>query len=137
MDKFAYAPVQSIAAGGNALLNPTDYCCCCDNTVRQTATGVIRLAGRYNRNITQYHVIFDANVALPAGGTVAPITLGLTLDGVVLPGTIATVTPAAVGDVWHVDMNDLVNVMCGDSVTIAVKNLSGTAIEMRNAILLV
>lgn len=137
MDKFAYAPVQTIAAGGNALLNPTDCCCCCDNTVRQTATGVIRLAGRYNRSITQYHVIFDANVAIPAGATVAPITLGITLDGVVLPGTIATVTPASAGDVWHIGVNDLINVMCGDAVTIAVQNLSGVDIEMRNAVLIV
>lgn len=137
MDKFAYAPVQEIAANGNALLTPSDCCCCCDNTVRQTATGVIRLAGRCNRNITQYHIVFDANVAIPSGGTASPITLGITLDGVVLPGTIATVTPASAGDVWHIGINDLVNVMCGDAVTIAVQNLSGTAIEMRNAVLVV
>lgn len=137
MDKFAYAPTQTIVASGYALLTPTDCCCCCDNAVRQTATGVIRLSGRCGRAITQYHVMFDANVAIPADGTAGAITLGLTLDGVTLPGSIATVTPAAVGDLWHISVNELVNVSCGDAVTIAVQNLSGVEIEMRNAVLIV
>lgn len=137
MDKFSYAPVQTVSSNGYVLLNPTDCCCCCDNTVRQTATGVIRLSGRCGRNVTQYHIIFEANVAIPSGGTAGAITLGLTLDGVTLPGSIAVVTPAAAGDVWHISINELVNVSCGDAVTIAVQNLSGVDIEMRNAILLV
>lgn len=137
MDKFSYAPIQSVSSNGYVLLNPTDCCCCCDNSVRQTATGVIRLSGRCNRSVTQYHIIFEANVAIPADGTAGAITLGLTLDGVTLPGSIAVVTPAAVGDVWHISINELVNVQNGDAVTIAVQNLSGVPIEMRNAILLV
>lgn len=137
MDKFSYAPVQTVSSNGYVLLNPTDCCCCCDNTVRQTATGVIRLSGQCGRNVTQYHVIFEANVAIPTGGTAGAITIGLTLDGVTLPGSIAVVTPAAAGDVWHISINELIDVSCGDAVTIAVQNLSGVEIEMRNAILLV
>lgn len=137
MDKFSYAPVQTVLSNGYVLLNPTDCCCCCDNTVRQTATGVIRLSGQCGRSVTQYHVIFEANVAIPTGGTAGAITLGLTLDGVTLPGSVAVVTPAAAGDVWHISINELIDVSCGDAVTIAVQNLSGVDIEMRNAILLV
>lgn len=139
MDKFAYAPTQTIAANGYALLNPTamETCCCYTNSVRQTATGVIRLAGKCDRAITQYHVMFDSNVAIPADGTAGAISIGLALDGVTLPGSIATVTPAAVGDFWHMCINELINVQNGDAVTVAVQNLSGIEIEMRNAVLIV
>lgn len=139
MEKFSYAPVQTVAANGYALLNPSgmETCCCCTNSVRQTATGVIRLSGKCDRAITQYHVMFDGNVAIPAAGAAGAITIGLTLDGVTLPGSIAVVTPAAVGDFWHIAINELINVQNGDAVTIAVQNLSGVDIEMRNALLIV
>lgn len=136
MDKYTYPALQTIADGANALLNPTEYQCGC-GAVRQTETGVIRLSGICGRCKTQYHIMFDANVAIPDGGTVVPITLSLLLDGVALPASTAIVTPAAAGEFWHISINDLVSVCFGDSVTIAIRNDSGEPIEMQNAILTV
>ena len=103
----------------------------------QAETGVIRLSGVCSGRKTQYHIMFDANVAIPTGGTVGPITISLLLDGVPLPASSAIVTPAAAGEFWHVSLNDLVDVCCGDSVTIGIRNDSGTPIDMQNAILTV
>lgn len=136
MDKYTYAALQTIAPGGNVLLNPTSYQCGCGE-VYQTETGVIRLSGICGRRKTQYHVMFDANVAIPDGGTVGPITISLLIDGVALPASTAVVTPAAAGDFWHISINDLVDVCMGDSVTIAIRNDTGAEIEMQNAILIV
>lgn len=136
MDKYTYPALQTIADGGNALLNPTRYSCGC-GAVSQAETGVIRLSGVCSGRKSQYHIMFDANVAIPTGGTVGPITISLLLDGVPLPASSAIVTPAAAGDFWHVSLNDLVDVCCGDSVTIGVRNDSGAPIEMQNAILTV
>ena len=136
MDKYTYPALQTIPAGGTAVLNPTRYCCGC-GAVSQADSGVIRLSGICGRQRTQYHVVFDANVAIPAGGTAGPITLTLMLDGAPLPASAAIVTPAAAGDFWHISINDLVDVCFGDSATIAVRNDSGVAIEMQNAILTV
>ena len=134
MDKYTYSALQTIADGGNALLNPTRYNCGC-GAVSQTETGVIRLAGVCGNQKTQYHIMFDANVAISAGGTVGPITVSLLLDGVPLPASSAIVTPAAASEFWHVSLNDLIDVCFGDSVTIGIRNDSGTPIDMQNAIL--
>lgn len=136
MDKYTYPALQTIAEDGNVLLNPTSYQCGC-GAVRQTETGVIRLSGICGRHKTQFHVMFDANVAIPDGGTATPIILSILLDGVALPASSAIVTPAAAGDFWHISMNDLVDVCCGDSVTVAIRNDTGAEIEMQNAILTV
>lgn len=136
MDKYTYPALQTIPAGGNAPLNPTAYQCGC-GAVRQAETGVIRLSGVCGRCKTQYHIMFDANVAIPEGGTVVPITISLLLDGVALPASSAIVTPAAAGEFWHISINDLVDVCFGDSVTIAIRNDSEEPIEMQNAILTV
>lgn len=136
MDKYTYPALQTIADGGNVLLNPTAVQCGC-GAVRQTETGVIRLSGICGRQKTQYHIMFDANVAIPTGGTAGPITISILLDGVPLPASSATVTPAAAEEFWHISLNDLVDVCFGDSVTIGIRNESGAPIDMQNAILTV
>lgn len=136
MEKYTFAALQTIPAAGVATLNPTEYCCGC-GAVRQTETGVIRLSGICGRLKTQYHIMFDANVAIPTGGTVGPITISILLDGVPLPASTAIVTPAAAEEFWHISLNDLVDVCFGDSVTIGIRNESGAPINMQNAILTV
>lgn len=136
MDKYTYPALQTIPDGGTVLLNPTRFCCGC-GAVSQADTGVIRLSGVCGRQRTQYHVSFDANVAIPDGETVGPITLTILLDGAPLPASSAIVTPAAAGEFWHISIHDLVDVCFGDSVSIAIRNDSGVPIEMQNAILTV
>ena len=70
---------------------------------------------------------FGGNVAIAAGGTVAPISVAIAIDGEPLPSTTMTVTPAAVGDFFNVSSTVFIDVPFGCCVTIAVENTSTTA----------
>ena len=79
-----------------------------------------------------YRVTFDGNIAVPTGGTVGEISLGITQDGEVLNGTIARVTPAAVEEYFHVSAQTLVVVTCNCCVPVAVRNTSDIPILVDN-----
>ena len=70
---------------------------------------------------------FGGNIAIAAGGTVAPISVAIAIDGEPLPSTTMTVTPAAVGDFFNVSRTVFIDVPCGCCVTIAVENTITTA----------
>lgn len=72
-----------------------------------------------------YLVDFGANVSIPEGGTVGPISLAFQLEGDTLPSTTMTVTPAAVEQAWNVSRAANVQVFrqCG-CATFAVRNTS-------------
>lgn len=137
MSKFTYTALQTIPGGGNALLTDTDRRCGKCRSAGLTDTGVIRLLGAASQPCARYGVRFGANVAIPAGGTAGPITIALVVDGVVLPSSIAIVTPAAAGDFWHIAIDDTVDVPYHSSSQIAVRNNGTDDIEMQNAILIV
>lgn len=137
MSKFTYTALQTIPAGGNALLTDAEARCCKCRSAGLTDTGVVRLLGASSQPCARYGVRFGANVAIPAGGTAGPISLALVVDGVVLPSSIAIVTPAAAGDFWHITIDDSVDVPYHSSSQIAVRNDGTDEIEMQNAVLLV
>ena len=60
------------------------------------------------------------------GGAVTPIAVGITVNGVVVPDSVAIVTPAAVGDYWHVNTTTSVTVPCGCCVTVSGTYVDGT-----------
>ena len=81
----------------------------------------------------QYNVRFSGNIAVATGGTVGEIDLALSVDGYVLPLTVAAATPAAIGDRWHVsgDANIEVPSCCCKTVTV-VNASTDTAITVTN-----
>ena len=58
--------------------------------------------------------------------TVTPIVLGITLNGTVIPESIAIVTPAAAEEYWHVSTTVSVTVPCGCCVTVSGAYVDGT-----------
>ena len=88
-------------------------------------------------------VTFGGNIAISTGGTVAPISVAIAINGEPLPATTMTVTPAAVGDFFNVSRTTFIDVPCGCCVTIAVENTSTTAagvaipIDVANANILI
>lgn len=57
-----------------------------------------------------YEVEFNANVSIPAGGTVGPITLNIVQDGEPVAGSKMIFTPAAVDELGNVSATILVRV---------------------------
>lgn len=72
----------------------------------------------------EYLVDFGANIAIPEGGTVAPISVALALDGTTLPESVMTVTPAAVGEYFNVSRAVNVDIWKGCCETVTVRNVS-------------
>ena len=81
-----------------------------------------------------YRVTFNGNIAIATGGTVEPISVSLTINGESLGNATATVTPAAIGNLFNVSVTTFIDIPCGCCVTVSVKNVSDTtAIDVTNA----
>ena len=134
--------VQTVQYGGNVLFTDTAVGCNRGYVVHREGAGVVTLRGiRCQR--ARYKVNFGGNIAIAEGGTVAPISVAIAINGEPLPATTMTVTPAAVGDFFNVSRTTFIDVPCGCCVTIAVENVSLTAagaaipIDVQNANLVI
>lgn len=80
-----------------------------------------------------YEVDFGANIAIPTGETVSPISLAITLGGATIPASTMIVTPAAVEEYFNVgrSINALVRKGCCETLT--VRNTSTIPILVQNA----
>lgn len=119
---------------------------------RRDGSGLFRLAsvasyqpyymncgcGCFNMPETMYLVSFHANIAVPTGGTVEPISLALAIDGEVDPATTMIFTPAAVEEYGNVGTEALIGIpaICGCG-SLSVRNTSNQAIDIQNANLVI
>jgi len=90
-------------------------------------------------------VTFNANIAVPADGTVGAISIALAQSGEPILTSRAIVTPAAVEEFFNVTSTAIITVPKGCCFDISVENVSEgataadtpTAIEVQNANLVV
>ena len=99
---------------------------CNKGNVIPVVPGILNLNGNTSNRFARYYVNLQANIRIPEGGAVTPIALGITLNGVVIPESVALVTPAAVGDYWHVNTSASVTVPCGCCLTVSGAYVDGT-----------
>jgi hypothetical protein len=106
----------------------------------------VSLAGVRDRNqgcrccqpcTSNYLAEFHANIAVPTGETVGPISLAFAIDGVNLPESTMTATPAAVEEFFNVAAVDNIAVRCGCCQTLTVTNVSDIPVSVANANLLI
>ena len=129
--EYSYPITQNVAVNENIVFLNGDRCCKKGFIVHNDASGVFRLKGICKNCAPRaiYKVNFHANVSVaPAadGGVLEPVTLALTQNGEVLRNTVSTVTPAAIGDLWVINFETLIELPCGCCDTIAVRNISDT-----------
>lgn len=84
-----------------------------------------------------YLASFSANIAVPTGETVGPISLAYQIGGVTIPASTMTSTPAAVEEFNNVSATIDVPVWYNCCETFTVVNTSTIPIEVRNANLVV
>jgi hypothetical protein len=70
----------------------------------------------------RYLIGFSGNIAVPTGETVGEVSLGISLDGEILPGSTMRATPAAVEEYFNVSTTHYVDVYCNCCVSIGVQN---------------
>ena len=99
---------------------------CNKGNVVPLATGVLTLKGGNSNRFSRYSVRLQGNMSIPEGGAVTPIAVGITINGVVVPDSVAILTPAAVGDVWHFNTETKITVPCGCCVSVSAAYVDGT-----------
>lgn len=146
MAEYGMVTAQTLQPGAAAILEDIRPCTRCPQlVVHENMTPNLRLRGIVrNTNCcnpkAQYSVSFTGNIAVPEGGTAGEIQLAISVNGFVRPFTIATATPAAAQDFWHVGGDTVIDVPAGCCEDVAIVNASaiptgGTtapAIDVRN-----
>ena len=87
----------------------------------EDGTGVFVLRGITNGQcFATYQVTFNGNIAVPTGGTAAPIAVALTVNGEPRPTSRAIYTPAAVDEYGNVTSTAIIKVPKGCCFSLSV-----------------
>ena len=92
--------IQTVQANQNVYFSDTVVCGGCSISHRD-GSGLVQIKGNTNQCRARYKISFGGNIAIPADGTVAPISLAIALDGEGIQSTTMIVTPAAVDQYWN------------------------------------
>ena len=125
MAKYITSTDTNVALNGTIPFNVVSIPCN-KGCVVPIATGVITLKGNTSNNFARYEVTVQGNVAIPTGGTVTPIAVAITINGVEIPDSIAIVTPAAAEDVWHINTSTVITVPCGCCISVSAAYVDAT-----------
>ena len=127
--------IQQVAAGQNAVLDVDVIKSRCVS--HRTGSGLICVENSgCDCRPARYKVFVKANIAIPTGGTVGAISLGIALNGEIVQSSIATVTPAAAGDEFSVATEEIINAgKC--PVNIAVRNPNTQTIQVSDLVVIV
>ncbi len=118
--------VQMVLAGQSVVYNAVAVHSGCAERHRQGSAQItLTKPGRYL-------ITFSGNIAIPTGGTVGEISLGLSQDGEILGGSLMRVTPAAVEEYFNVSTQHYVDVFCNCCVNVSVENTSDQPILVDN-----
>lgn len=126
MAEFAFNPVQLVEPNQNVILD-TVIPCNKGYVFHRDQSGIVILRGIVNcpnACFARYQVTFNANIAIPEDGTVAPISVALAIDGEPVQTSRAIVTPAAADEYFNVTSTAIITVPRGCCFTVAVENTS-------------
>lgn len=118
MAKYITSTDQNVALNNTIPFNIVSIPCN-KGCVIPITTGVLTLKGGASNRFARYEVDLQANIAVPEGGTVTPLAVAITLNGVAIPDSVAIVTPAAAEDVQHVNTSTTITVPCGCCVSVS------------------
>ena len=137
MAEFTAVALQEVEPNQNILF--TDEVVCGNNSiVHRGGSGLVTLRGITNQCRARFKVTFGANVAIPTGGTVGPISVAISLNGEPVASTIMISTPAAVETFNNISSSIFIYVPCGCCTQVSVRNITvDTAISVQNANLIV
>lgn len=126
MAEFTYNPVQTVNANQPVILN-NSIPCNKGYVYHRNESGVVTLRGIVNNPnacFARYKVTFNANIAIPTGGTVGEIAIAVSQSGEPILTSKAIVTPAAVDNYFNVTSTAIIDVPRGCCFDISVENVS-------------
>ena len=135
--EITYNAIQTVAPNQDVLFNDVAVSGNC-SMIHREGSGLVTLRGlRNNQCRARFYVYFGANIAVPTGETVGPISLAVAISGEAVPTSSVISTPAAVDEYNNVSAAMYVDVPIGCCSTISVKNTSTIPINVQNANLIV
>lgn len=139
MAEFAENALQTVDVNGNFTFSDATvpYSFPFGSVMHRDGSGLVTLRGNSRNRFAVYRVTYSTNIAIPADGTVEPLTLAISVNGEALPTSTAIITPTAVSAFWHVTDTTDILVPNGCCVQIGIKNISTQAIEAQNSSLTV
>lgn len=141
MAEYSANAVQIIPPGEDAIFTTVVEPCSVGLVRHRNNTGNFLLSGLVQRRCCKrsasYAVDFGANIAVPEGETVGPISVAFTIDGSTVPATEMIVTPEAVDEYFNVSRATNLDIWSGCCETVTVRNTSSIPISMQNANLVI
>lgn len=145
--EYSANAIQTVAAGGSVIFTESPVPCNKGLIYHRDESGAFRLASPtamgcgcrrgcccMDYPTANYQVAFHANIQIPEGGTVEPISLAIAIDGEVDASSIMTITPVAVEELGNVGADVIVAVPCiCRCSSVSVRNVSTQPIEVVNA----
>lgn len=125
MARYLTASDANVALNGTIPFNVVSIPCN-KGYVCPLATGVLTLKGGNTNGFARYAVDLQGNASVPTGGAVTPIAVAITINGTVVPDSVAIQTPTAVGDVWHFNTGTVITVPNGCCVSVSAVYADGT-----------
>lgn len=138
MAEYRYNAIQTLQPNGTVIFSNDFFPCNKGLIVHQDDSGLFQVRGIVNNPCAEYgklKINFGANVGIPTTGTVEPVTLAITVNGVTEPATTMISTPAAVEEFNSISREVEVPIPRGCCQNISVTNTSTQAIEIQNAII--
>jgi len=139
---FTSVAEQTINPGESAVFTENPVSCNSGLVRHRDGSGSFLFAGRVRRcrcgclpKTANYLVNFGANIAIPTGGTVEPITVAISIDGATMPASTMEATPAAVDQYSAVAKTDIAEIWSGCCETVSIRNTSSQPILMKNAVI--
>lgn len=125
MAEFVTSSDVLVALNGTIPFNTVSIPCNTGSVV-PIVPGVVTLKGNTSNKFARYDVTLQANVTVPTGGDVTAIALGITLNGSVIPESVAIFTPQAVEEYGHINTKVTITVPCGCCVSVSGVYVDGT-----------
>ena len=145
--EYSANAIQTVAAGGSVIFTESPVPCNRGLIYHRDESGAFHLASPtamgcgcrrgcccMDYPTANYQVAFHANIQIPEGGEVEPISLAIAIDGEVDASSIMTITPVAVEELGNVVADVIVAVPCiCRCSSVSVRNVSTQPIQVVNA----
>lgn len=139
MAEYSAVAVQTVNPGETVVFTETEVPCERGFVRHRDGTGNFLLSGyvpncNCNRSRSAHYLVdFGANIAIPEGGTVGPISVAITIDGSTIPASTMIATPAAVEEYFNVSRAINADIFKGCCESVAVRNTSTIPILVQQA----
>ena len=125
MARYITTTDDTVALNNTIPFNSVSISCNTGNVI-PLASGVLTLKGNTCNRFARYYVTVQGNITIPEGGDVTPIAVGISLNGAVIPESVAIVTPAAAEEFTHINTSVPITVPKGCCVSVSAVYVDGT-----------